>query len=549
MSQYSTGTVTTTSGSNIVTGSSTLWVANASVGDIILIGSVTAWYEIASVDSDTQLTLTANFSTTYGGTSYVITRDYTVNLDFPLINTGDLHGADILRRAIIEIDAAIQYAPNFLGSVIDKDLTSAPTSGVQDEDSYIVGSPVPSGDAWAGYENYIAEWDADSGVGWTFTLPLDGDYVLVTDEEILYIYTDGAWSAWSVTSVPHTIASHTDTSTTGAQLDSLADNSMVDALHRHSELSASDGTPDKAFYLDTDGNILATALGPHSFGAAATNGVFLAAAVPASMEGVALYHDGSRGIIQAYDNGVAYQDLVLCPLGGKVGIGTSNPSHTLDVVGTSEFTGDMDVTGTVTITDSNVLFLSNVLTAATNKASRILSRQYDSAAETEGYMSIYNYSNSTSNRVLVGGGTSTANAATEVSFYTAANTTTRTGTKRLEIDTAGLVSAQIGFQSTGTGAIRAGRFITNAVATVPVVEVIQDSLTGAQACMRFDQDDIDLQFLEFLGTATSADLTGSIVAVGDVSTPTVAGYIKIFITDEGNQITDQAYFIAVNTLA
>ena len=55
----------------------------------------------------------------------------------------------------------------------------------------------------------------------------------------------------------HSIASHNDTTGTGAELDALTDNSMADALHRHSELSASDGTPDKVVYCDTDGILYA----------------------------------------------------------------------------------------------------------------------------------------------------------------------------------------------------------------------------------------------------------------------------------------------------
>ena len=52
----------------------------------------------------------------------------------------------------------------------------------------------------------------------------------------------------------HTILSH-DTDTTGAELTALADNSMADALHRHSELSASDGTPDRALVVDATGSV------------------------------------------------------------------------------------------------------------------------------------------------------------------------------------------------------------------------------------------------------------------------------------------------------
>ena len=53
----------------------------------------------------------------------------------------------------------------------------------------------------------------------------------------------------------HSIASHNDTTATGAQLDTLVDNSIADALHRHSELVASDGSPDPALKVDASGNV------------------------------------------------------------------------------------------------------------------------------------------------------------------------------------------------------------------------------------------------------------------------------------------------------
>ena len=53
----------------------------------------------------------------------------------------------------------------------------------------------------------------------------------------------------------HNIASHSDTTATGTELNTLTDNSMADALHRHSELSASDGSPDPALQVDAAGNI------------------------------------------------------------------------------------------------------------------------------------------------------------------------------------------------------------------------------------------------------------------------------------------------------
>ncbi len=52
----------------------------------------------------------------------------------------------------------------------------------------------------------------------------------------------------------HTIASHSDTSATGAELNTLTNNSIGDALHRHSELVASDGSPDPALTMNAAGN-------------------------------------------------------------------------------------------------------------------------------------------------------------------------------------------------------------------------------------------------------------------------------------------------------
>lgn len=53
----------------------------------------------------------------------------------------------------------------------------------------------------------------------------------------------------------HTVVSHSDTTATGSELDTLTDNSLADTLHRHSELVASDGSPDPAISVDATGNV------------------------------------------------------------------------------------------------------------------------------------------------------------------------------------------------------------------------------------------------------------------------------------------------------
>ena len=61
------------------------------------------------------------------------------------------------------------------------------------------------------------------------------------------------WAAQHAES--HNVASHSDTSGTGAELNTLTDNSIADTLHRHTELVASDGTPDPALSVDSVGRV------------------------------------------------------------------------------------------------------------------------------------------------------------------------------------------------------------------------------------------------------------------------------------------------------
>ena len=51
------------------------------------------------------------------------------------------------------------------------------------------------------------------------------------------------------------------------------------------------------------------------------------------------------------------------------------------------------------------------------------------------------------------------------------------------------------------------------------------------------------------GSAAAATLTQTIVAEADVTTATRQGFVKVYVQDDGNQITDQAYFMPIFTLA
>lgn len=111
MSQYNSGTVAVTNGSAIFTGASTLFSANVTAGDFFTVVGDNVFYTVGSVDSDTQITLSANYAGVSGtGKAYALTRDFTTNLGFPVPNQGDIETALVVKRAIEEIDAELNTA-------------------------------------------------------------------------------------------------------------------------------------------------------------------------------------------------------------------------------------------------------------------------------------------------------------------------------------------------------------------------------------------------------------------------------------------------------
>jgi len=67
--------------------------------------------------------------------------------------------------------------------------------------------------------------------------------------------------------------------------------------------------------------------------------------------------------------------------------------------------------------------------------------------------------------------------------------------------------------------------------------------------LKLAQADISEEFIRFVGTAADNVITQSIVAAADVGTAIVAGYVMVYVQDDGNQITDQAYYVPIYTLA
>lgn len=56
-------------------------------------------------------------------------------------------------------------------------------------------------------------------------------------------------------------------------------------------------------------------------------------------------------------------------------------------------------------------------------------------------------------------------------------------------------------------------------------------------------------FAMLIGEAAAADLTRNIVDNGDVTSSAIAGWVKVEVRDDGNQIADQEYFIPVYTIS
>jgi hydroxymethylpyrimidine/phosphomethylpyrimidine kinase len=73
--------------------------------------------------------------------------------------------------------------------------------------------------------------------------------------------------------------------------------------------------------------------------------------------------------------------------------------------------------------------------------------------------------------------------------------------------------------------------------------------TGAEPVIVLDQADVSEEFVRMIGQAAAATLTQSLVNEADVTTPTRVGWFKVYVQDDGNQITDGAYYVPFYTLA
>jgi len=110
--QYTVGLVSATNGSAVITNNDAVncqWLTEIAVGYVFKFQVASdPTYVVASVDSDTQITLSANYVGDRANQAYVIQRDFSANRGYALPNQGEWQIMDILReKTINKIDADI----------------------------------------------------------------------------------------------------------------------------------------------------------------------------------------------------------------------------------------------------------------------------------------------------------------------------------------------------------------------------------------------------------------------------------------------------------
>jgi len=145
----------------------------------------------------------------------------------------------------------------------------------------------------------------------------------------------------------------------------------------------------------------------------------------------------------------------------------------------------------------------------------------------EPFTGLCGWDSSTQRILYFGGGSWGCPDATRLYFYTAPayNETNNAGVARMQILENGQVSIWAGTSPTG------------------VLHVKQDSLTGSKPPLTLEQADISEDFVRFIGTSANGVLTQSIVDDADLSTRTLVGWLKIYVKDDGDQLTDGVYYV------
>lgn len=154
---------------------------------------------------------------------------------------------------------------------------------------------------------------------------------------ILFFVLLLAVNSWGIDSQIYTSSEKTN-------VDTLTDDSMADVLHRHSELSASDGDPNVVVSVSESGNVGIgttspwTTLSAKSINSEATSGSFGWSGTQGRVD---LGITGYQGRVDVYNSNNVLRSHIDSSgnsyfLAGNIGIGTASPTAALQVSGTND---------------------------------------------------------------------------------------------------------------------------------------------------------------------------------------------------------------------
>lgn len=137
MAQYKIGTANVTNNSEIVTGNGTLWLANLTAGkSSFKINGSNVIYTIASVDSDTQIHLTAVYAGPTANTlNYICSNDFTPNYDLYEPDFNDVDWPVHIRESTRKLDKIVFSKTN----IVPEDF-GALGDGISDDSDSIINA-------------------------------------------------------------------------------------------------------------------------------------------------------------------------------------------------------------------------------------------------------------------------------------------------------------------------------------------------------------------------------------------------------------------------
>jgi len=114
MAMYTSGSVTIYVGSTAVVGNGTAFNTYVSTGDLFKLRSESAFYDVATVNSATRLTLSASYANstystgaTLAAMPYQVVTDFTPNYSFPEIGINDTNFQHIYTKAMRMVDSSL----------------------------------------------------------------------------------------------------------------------------------------------------------------------------------------------------------------------------------------------------------------------------------------------------------------------------------------------------------------------------------------------------------------------------------------------------------